>query len=457
MSLTQIDRPVNNASLVFFRVCFGLVMAYQVYSLIAEGALRPMFQEPRFFFTYYGFGWVKPLDGTGIVLHFALTLLAALGIAAGCFYRTSCAVFFVGWTWYWLIDVSYYQNHTYLVSLLSFWLFFMPANGRFSVDAWWRPALRTAHTPVWCVWLLRALMAIVYFYAGLAKLNGDWLRGEPMGEFYGQHGDFPVLGGLVTSTFWTLYMVSWGGLFFDLFIVPALLWVRTRPIAFLLVLGFHGSNLVFFTIDIFPILAVAATTIFFAPEWPERVWARFTRNHDTIPAPPGGALRGHSNRALRIGLAVFLVVQLLVPFRHVFYPGDHNWTEEGHRFSWFLVQRSKKGRVLFLVHAPDSGKKFSIDPIKFLNPRQVRFVAITPDMMVQFAHFLEAELGKELPGDLEIYAVSRVRLNRRDFVPLVPQTLDLSQEPRHGGHYDWITPHPGPMLPPGSAPRAPTA
>ncbi len=51
-----LDRPVPNDSLVFYRVAFGLILAWQVYRLIAGGALTPLFVAPEMFFTYYGFG-----------------------------------------------------------------------------------------------------------------------------------------------------------------------------------------------------------------------------------------------------------------------------------------------------------------------------------------------------------------------------------------------------------------
>lgn len=452
--IAALDRPVSNDSLVLYRVAFGLIMAWHTFSLIANGLVTHWFVDPAFLFSYYGFGWVKPLPGAWIMAHFAVTLLAALGIAAGFFYRTSCATFFVGWTWFWLLEKSVYQNHTYLVSLIAFWLIFMPANGRFAVDATRRPALRTSVTPQWCVWLLRVLMGMVYFYAGIAKLYPDWLQGEPMRAFYAQHADFPVLGPLVNTPFWAVGVASWGGLVFDLAIPFLLVWRRTRPVAFVLAVGFHTTNSLFFSIDIFPVLAIATTTLFLAPDWPSKLLGRL-RKRDVHPPADTGPLRGTTTRGLRVALALFLLVQLLLPFHHMLYPGDHNWTEEGHRFSWFLVQRDKKGRIMYLAKVPETGQQFRIEPDKYLNPRQVRKLAINPDMMLQFAHFMERELQKDLPGDIEIYVVSRVRLNRRDYAPLVAQDLDLSRQPRHWGHYDWIAPHPGPMLPVGVEPRFP--
>src|SRR5690606_37688996 len=66
------------------------------------------------------------------------------------------------------------------------------------------------------------------------------------------------------------YGLSYGGLIFDLAVVPVLLWRLTRPFAFAAAVAFHLTNSQLFHIDIFPWLAIGATTIFFAPDWPIR-------------------------------------------------------------------------------------------------------------------------------------------------------------------------------------------
>src|SRR5918997_832685 len=114
-----------------------------------------------------------------------------------------------------------------------------------------------------------AQMGIVYFYGGLAKLNGDWLAGEPMRTFLRSNTDFPVIGSLFTDER-MVYLFSYGGLLLDLLVVPFLLWRRTRLVAFAFAVAFHFTNSHLFNIGIFPWLAIAATTLFFSPSWPRR-------------------------------------------------------------------------------------------------------------------------------------------------------------------------------------------
>jgi hypothetical protein len=51
-------------------------------------------------------------------------------------------------------------------------------------------------------------------------------------------------------------------------------------------------------------------------------------------------------------MAAWLILQLGLPFRHFLIPGDANWTEEGHRFSWRMMLRSKVGVARLTLFDP---------------------------------------------------------------------------------------------------------
>src|SRR5690606_10618868 len=114
----------------------------------------------------------------------------------------------------------------------------VPAHHAGSVDSWLRPKLRSQTAPAWALWLLRIQVGIPYFYGGLAKLNPDWLRGEPLRDWLLELAEHPLVGPVVSYET-VVYFFSYGGLLFDLLVVPALLWRKTRPFAFALALAFH--------------------------------------------------------------------------------------------------------------------------------------------------------------------------------------------------------------------------
>ena len=67
--------------------------------------------------------------------------------------------------------------------------------------------------------------------------------------------------------------MSWGGFAFDLTIPLWLLWKRSRPLAYLAVVGFPAATGLLFNIGMFPWVMIALTPIFFDASWPRR----FTR------------------------------------------------------------------------------------------------------------------------------------------------------------------------------------
>src|SRR5437588_10332992 len=135
--------PVDIASLIFFRIAFGLLMVGHIWSYFSRHWIAEFWIEPRFLFKYYGFSWVHPWPGQWLHLHWAALGLFALFIAAGFLYRISAGLFFLSYTYFFLLDQTRYQNHTYLICLFSFLLIFLPANRVLSVDAWLKPQLRS--------------------------------------------------------------------------------------------------------------------------------------------------------------------------------------------------------------------------------------------------------------------------------------------------------------------------
>ena len=99
--------------------------------------------EPPFHFKYYGFSWVKPWPGNGMYIHCAALGVLGLLIAAGFLYRVSAALFFLGFSYTFLLDEGAYLNHIYLICLFSFLSIFVPANRAFSIDAWLNPKIRS--------------------------------------------------------------------------------------------------------------------------------------------------------------------------------------------------------------------------------------------------------------------------------------------------------------------------
>src|SRR5262245_65802994 len=172
---------IDSASLAAFRILFGAVMAASTLRFMALGWIDEFFVQPRFHFTWELFPSVAPLPAVLMYVLFVALVVCAVGIAIGYRYRLFALLFFLGFTYVELIDKTTYLNHYYLVSLLSGLLAVMPAHHLWSVDAIRSPAMWRPTVPAWTIYVLRFQIAVVYVFAGLAKINTDWLRDrEPL-------------------------------------------------------------------------------------------------------------------------------------------------------------------------------------------------------------------------------------------------------------------------------------
>lgn len=429
---------VDGASLAIFRIAFGATMVWEVARYLSNDWVRSYYITPGFHFAYYGFTWVQPWQGDGMVLHFyALGVLAA-ALALGALYRIAALLFLFGFAYVFLLEQARYLNHFYLICLLAFLMCLVPAHRTWSVDARRARPPDAGHVPAWSVWILRFQLGIAYFYAGVAKLNHDWISGEPLRSWMAARADLPVIGPFLIREP-VVYLFTYGALAFDLSITPLLLWKRSRPFAFAVACAFHLLNSQLFTIGIFPWLMIAATAVFFEPDWPREVIRRLrnaTRPHPVLH-PVRGSVPGP---ALAAVLIVFVAAQVLIPLRHWAYPGDVNWTEEGHRFSWRMKLRDKAGDIRFLFTDPASGETWEPRWSDLLASWQTREMATRPDMILQFAHHL-ARLERLRSGrDVHVRAIARVSLNHRPPQLLVDPTVNLATVPRDLLPAPWILP-----------------
>jgi vitamin K-dependent gamma-carboxylase len=425
----RLFEPRDIRPLAFFRIAFGLILFMDVVGHVFTGEVRNAYIAPPFHFKYFGFEWVDPWPAQGMYIHFYVTGALALCVALGFFYRASAFLLFFAITYVFLLEQAEYLNHYYLVCLLSFLLIFLPAHRAVSLDAFRMPEIRSDTVPAWTLVLLRAQIALVYIFAGIAKLNVDWLCGEPMRTWLGGRAGLPVIGRLL-ATEWAAYLFSYGGLLLDLLVVPLLLARRTRPIGYALAVAFHLVNAVVFEIGIFPWLMIAATLLLFSSDSPPR-------GAVSRPEPPPRSWR----RRITAGLVgAYLLVQVLVPLRHFLYPGEVSWTEEGHRFSWHMKLRGKIGTARFTAKDPDTGAEWRILPTEHLTQRQVRKMATRPDMVLQFAHHLAEVFRRAGHPRIEIRATVTASLNARPYQPLVDPGVDLAAQPRTLGPAPWILP-----------------
>ena len=429
--------PSPIAPLVYFRIIFGAILLWEVTRYYSHDWIERYYIDPEFFFTYVGLPWIQPWPGNLMYVHFLALGILAVFIILGLWYRVSTTLFFLGFTYVFLIDQANYLNHFYLVAWVSFLMILVPAHRSASLDVLRRPKLRVTTVPAWHQWLLCAMVAIPYFFGGIAKINGDWLQGEPGRIWLAARTDFPVIGSFFTEP-WAPFLFSYGGMLLDLFVVPLLIWRRTRVFAVLMLVAFHLMNARLFSIGIFPWFMILATPIFFDPKRLEPILHFERLFGDRVPTKAALETPDRHKRVVMALLALFTAFHVLMPLRHHLYPGNVSWTEEGHNFSWHMMLRSKGGTVFLIAADAATGESWVIDQGDYLSSRQRSEMEGSPNMIVLFAHYLEEELRKDGHEDVRIRAVANMSLNGRQRQLLIDPMLDLTQVNRSLRPSPWI-------------------
>ncbi|ALJ00207.1 HTTM domain-containing protein [Rufibacter tibetensis] len=439
---TILVSPFSAAPLAVFRLLFGAMMLGSILRFVAKGWVYELYVAPKVYFPFYGFEWVKPLGETGMYLLFGLMGLSALGIMLGLFYRWSSVLFFLSFTYVELIDKTNYLNHYYFVSIMALLLMLVPAHRHFSLDVLRKPALWVNQVPRWCLLIFQLQLGLVYFYAGIAKLNPDWLlEAMPLRYWLPAHSHLPVIGPLLDEV-WVAYVFCWFGAFYDL-TIPFFLWFRkTRPIAYFTVVVFHVLTAVLFQIGMFPYIMMVSTLVFFSPGFHEKI-LYYLRGvtHVQLPEKPiSPSFSKISQKTLLGCLALHFCVQMLMPWRFLLYPDKLFWTEQGYRFSWRVMLMEKTGTAFFYVRDPRTGQETEIHNPHYLTVNQEKMVATQPDMLLQFAHMLHKDFKAKGIPDPQVRAEVYVTMNGRGSRLLIDPDFNLAAAKESFRAKTWILP-----------------
>jgi hypothetical protein len=436
------QKTTSASPLAVFRIALGLLLFASIIRFWAKGWIDQLYIQPKHFFAFYGFEFVKPLGEYTYAL-FAVCAVCALLVAAGYFYRMAATGLFLSFTYIELIDKSTYLNHYYFISMICLMMIFLPAHAYFSIDAWRNKKILSDKIPQWCLDSLKLFVCIVYLFAGLAKLNSDWLLyAQPLRTWLPAKNDLPIIGSLFNYR-WVAFVFSWLGCLYDLAIPFLLLKRKTRVFAYTGVVIFHLLTVILFPIGMFPYIMMATALIFFSANFHARILSRIggwlKAGKDFMMPETTSPVRPLFNKTLPIIFGIFMLIQIAMPFRYLLYPGELFWTEEGYRFSWRVMLMEKAGYAQFTVRDAN-GKSILVDNAQFLTPLQEKMMSTQPDMMLQYAHILRDHYATEGFRAPQVYVDSYVALNGRLGKPLVNPLTDLSQEKESFNHKPWILP-----------------
>jgi len=424
----------DNSPLVVFRMFFGFLLFAEALGAIVTGWVRRAFVEPKMSIPFNGFDWLATLlHGEMMYVWYSIMAVLGLLIMIGFRYKLSMLAYALFWTCTYLIQKTHYNNHYYLMVVLCFVFVLLPAHRYASFDVKRKPLLKRLTCPNWVYVLLIGLFAIVYFYASFNKLYGDWLHATPVGNWFSGKTDYPIIGPLLAQE-WMPWVISYGGIVFDGLIIPALLWKRTRKVAFGFNLFFHLFNSAVFQIGVFPYLMIAITVLFFPPETVRRIFLKNKppldeSNSESYPVKP----------AIAFAVTGFLLLNFLMPLRHFIIEGPVLKTEEGHRMSWRMMLRSRTG-TLGIKLKDIKNKQLEYVKLKdYLTRSQIRTVATHPDALYWFLQKLKKDYDAKGWTDYKIYVRNRVSVNGGEYFYQYDHTKDMRNVEWHFfRHDDWI-------------------
>jgi hypothetical protein len=413
------------------------MMLFGIVRFAAYGWIDELYIQPDFHFSYFGFEWVPYPADWGVYLLFVLAGISALLISFGLFYRWAILVFFVVFTYIELLDRANYLNHYYFISCMALVLAVLPANRNFSLDVRFGLVQRWTQISRWKLDSVKLMIGMVYFFAGVAKLNPDWLlHAQPLITWLPQHSDLPIIGTLLTYKS-TAFVMSWSGAIFDLSI-PFLLWNRRTVLpAYFAVVAFHVFTGILFPIGIFPLVMMASTLVFFPSQWHRAIIDKSSRN---MGAESSNEITQIRNKAALLFLTAFFAFQLVFPFRYLLYPDKLFWAEEGFRFSWRVMLMEKAGKATFYVHDPAFSGNLEVRNGCHLTPNQEKMMSTQPDLLLQYATYLRNHYEEQGVVNPEIRANVWVTLNGSGSRMFVDPKVDLGAIQDSWAHKDWILP-----------------
>lgn len=440
-----LNTSTHAAPLAVFRILFGLLMCLSIIRFWYNGWIEKLYLQPDFHFKYAGFSWIEVPSDIFCYLLFLICGIAALFFAIGLKYRIAVIVFFLSFTYIELMDKTTYLNHYYFVSVLSFILIFLPAEKYFSIDAYRNPSKAVQFLPSWHIDILKAMLVIIYVYAGLAKLNYDWLvNAMPLSIWLPSKVDTPIIGSLM-SLKWMPHFFSWGGAAYDLFIPFFLMFKKTRVLAFVVVLFFHITTSVLFPIGMFPYIMICATLIFFSADFHNKILNQIAVIFKIAKVKFDNGIHliheqhRKSQMAFKV-LAIVLIIQIILPLRCYAYPGNLFWTEQGYRFSWRVMLMEKTGYANFKIVDQKTGKRFYVQNEDFLTAFQQKQMSTQADFIIEYAHYLGQHFTNQGHQNLAVFVESYASLNGRRSQPYINPDVDLLKLKNNFKHRNYILP-----------------
>lgn len=426
------NQRVPSTAIGLFRVLFGVLMIWEVSYWYQLDIIHEYLLGPKVHFNY-DFLPLKPVSESMLQLLLGGLFVSTILITIGYYFRVAMIYFFIVFTYFFLLDKAFYNNHLYLISLLSFLMIFMPMDASYSLQK----SRQKAYVPNWVYRLLQFQVVVVYFFGGIVKINPYWLDLHPATEILTIKAESTGIDFLSSKAL--IQFVAYGGLLFDLLIGP-LLWVKkTRKIAFAAALCFNIMNAwIFNDINIFPFFMMGALILFVDhSQLKSRLKHKLDNNNVAFLV----------DKSKVILISIYLLIQLVLPLRHYFQPGYVDWTGEGQRFAWRMKIQHRAydyNEVKFAIFDNVQKRIIPVEAKKYMNGDQYAQMLHYPRMVIQFAEFIKSHAAENHGlNDIMVKCYIPIAFNGNEKVLMFNPNDDLLKKyETYSSFNDWITPLP---------------
>ncbi len=416
-----LNEPVPNITIVLFRIIFASILLIQTYYFISTNFIDNNIIKPLITFPFIN--GLDPTSKQNLIVIGYIMLISNFGMLYNKISRICTFIFLCCFTYFWLLDKGYFNNHYYFISLICFLLCLSDQSASFS---------KNIYTPRVYIFSLQVIVFIVYFIAGINKLNPYWLFDfQPMTHILEIKSE--ITNNSIFKNQSIIFLASYFGLFFDLFIGFLLFFKKSRIIAFILALVFHLGNYYLFRdvgeIGVFPFLMISTLVLFFEPKKINQIFQLHTE--------PQTILKKHL--FFNKFIVLFLIIQIILPFRHIFFHGNVDYNGVGQRFSWRMKIMYKESEFQYFIINKMTNEKYAVDVSTMLTSKQYNNLKYFPDLIVPLAKRIKLEADEKFGiKNAKITCEYKTRFMGKNEQLLFSPELDLSKIKRNTLTNKWL-------------------
>jgi hypothetical protein len=392
--------PVSIYPLVALRLCFGTAMALWALVMMVSGHVGQLYKDTTIHFPFKGLEWITPLPYEFMLLIFSALIVVALFMAAGWYFRRSAMLFILFFSYVSFCDKAAYLSYYSFVILIAFMLLVSPAHRLFSLDLLRKPHIRVDYAPHWLLLAFKLQVVMLFFFAGMAKLNYDWLfTGLPITLWLQDvFFSFGWSAEVLFSNPWIGISLSWCLVLFDFILPHFLMDTRTSKKAFGLVVLVQVPGMLIFPTGMFPLLVLLMCTVFLPHEPIHLLVSKISYFlYDFFQFKgevfnPGGVfmLKYKMERLFPVIAAIYFSIQILLPIYLFLSWGSFQWANKAFHFSWDLnVNQHRKPNIEFVKVNRLLGHIEPIEVDHLINAFQKKEMANDPEMLKTFIMALE--------------------------------------------------------------------